>query len=84
MSVEQTPAEVFHMACITVWGAAGYAERASAAIGVRPDTIRHWATGRRDLPPAVWPMIERLLSSRLEGLQKSAGLIAGLRARGAI
>lgn len=37
---------------------------AAAALGVRLDTVKSWSSGRRRVPPRIWPEIAALAHQR--------------------
>lgn len=49
-------AEAFDRVCKALFGET-YESVAAKHLEVRRDTVRHWSTGRRGVPPEVWPKL---------------------------
>lgn len=63
------PNEYFAEAVRALWGAHGMAQ-AGDALGVRADSIRHWCSGRRSIPPTIWDRITNLVIERHEEIER--------------
>lgn len=56
-------AETFDKACRAIFGFP-YENDAARFLEVRNDTVRHWSTGRRAIPPYVWPRLFDLATDK--------------------
>ena len=56
-------AEVFDRVCKALFGET-YDAVAAKELHVRRDTVRHWSTGRRGVPPEIWLKLHKIASSK--------------------
>ena len=73
----QAEAAITPSALLAAIGQALYGENFRGALAidleVRPDTVRHWASGKSRIPPTLWGELLELLREREQALP---GLIA--------
>ena len=68
----QAEGQVSPSALLTAIGQALYGENFRGALAldleVRPDTVRHWASGKSRIPPTLWGELLELLRERQQSL----------------
>jgi len=55
--------EVFDRVCKALFGET-YDAVAAKELHVRRDTVRHWSTGRRGVPPEIWLKLHNIASAQ--------------------
>jgi hypothetical protein len=63
-------AKIFADTVAAIWGLQGYAE-AAGYLKVRTSTIKDWATGRRDYPPAVLKKLRERMALKAAAIARA-------------
>jgi hypothetical protein len=71
---------IMENSAIMLWGRRDWRAELADFLDVRPDTVDHWASNRRDVPPFVFQRLEPLLSARQRGIAILRGAIARIPA----